>query len=243
MNIKSKIEIIKTYQQKGLAGVFDKERNKYLFQKYKHKIESDFLKQAINSVQKDKLKVLDVACGTGRMLPEVFSVEKYIDYVGFDSSKEMTGHLLEKAKRLDVDKNVKKKIGDASKMPFRNGEFDVVYSFHLLWHLPKEDQEKIIKEMLRVCRKDGFVIFDILNKEFIYEKVKGIFGKEKTKEIYKLPLEEVKEIIGRKKFEIEKLNDFPIKNDFVYSFFNIFNHLRKVLPKNTFHMLYLSVKK
>ena len=236
-------KIVKIYKKKEVVKNFDKERNNYDFQRYKHKIESSFLKKAINSIKHGKIKVLDVACGTGRMLPEVFSVGKNMAYFGFDSSKEMAKHLKEKTKVLGLGKNVKVKIGNASRLPFKDSYFDIVYRFHLLWHLPKEDQEKIIKEMMRVCKKQGIVIFDALNKDFIWEKSKSLFGIKKNKGIYKLSVKEIKSVIGNHNFKIEKLNDFPVKKNLVYMIFNIFNHLRGFLPVSFYHMIYIKIKK
>ncbi|MEX0932611.1 MAG: class I SAM-dependent methyltransferase [Candidatus Pacearchaeota archaeon] len=234
-----KKKTIQTYKQKDVVEMFDKERNKYAFQKYKHKIEANFLKKTIASLKQDKIKILDVACGTGRMLLEVFSIGKEIEYAGLDTSKEMISILKKRAEKLGIKKKVKIKIGDATKMPFKDNSFDVVYSFHLLWHLPEEDQEKIIKEMLRVCKKDGFIVFDVLNENFIWEKIK----RKKTEEIYKLQIDHVKGIIGDRKIEIEKLNDFPVKNSFFYGILNIMNDLRVFLPQYLYHMLFFRVRK
>lgn len=240
-----KQKIIEAYKQKDTVESFDRERSRYSFQKYKHKIEANFLKTTIGLLNKKNIKILDVACGTGRMLPEVFSVGKNIEYLGLDTSKEMIKILRERAKKLDGGKRVKTKISDASKLPFKDNGFDVVYSYHLLWHLPKDEQKKIIKEMLRVCKHEGFVIFDILNKDFVWEKFKEIIGKEKTGEIYKLSAEDAKKIIGieGKRIDIEKLSDTPIKNNLAYRLFNIINNLRKVFPQDLYHMIYIRVRK
>ncbi len=241
MNQKQKI--IKTYKSGKTTKSFDEERSKYEFQRYKHKIEADFLKKALREIKKDKIKILDIGCGTGRMLAEVFSVGKDIEYIGLDTSKPMIKHLKKKAKKLGIEKKVKVKISGASKIPFKDNEFDIVFSYHLLWHIPKEEQEKIIGEMLRVCRKRGRIIFDILYKNFIWEKIKILIGKNKTQGIYKLSIGNIKEIIQDKDFKIEKLNDFPIKNNFKYNIFNVFNKIRKVLPRLFYHMIYFKVKK
>ena len=107
MNQKQKT--IEIYKEKDKVKVFDEARNKYLYQKHKHKIESSFLKNNILLLNKNKIRVLDVACGTGRMLPEVFSVKKNIEYVGMDTSESMTKDLKEKAKILGIEKQVKVK--------------------------------------------------------------------------------------------------------------------------------------
>lgn len=239
-----KEKIIQTYQKKEIVSTFDKEREEFAYQKYKHKIESDFLINALNEIDvKDKIKTLDVACGTGRMLSPVFSQDKNIEYTGLDTSKEMTSILLKKAKERGIDKRIKLKIGDATKMPFKDNTFDLVFSYHLLWHLPKEEQEKIIKEMLRVAKTGGIVIFDILNENFIWEKIKDLVGMKKTDGLSKLNPSEIKQLLGNKKITLEKLNDAHLNNNFFYGIFNIVNMLRSMLPTNFFHMIYFKVKK
>lgn len=243
--LNQKQKIIEAYRDKETTETFDEDRSKYKFERYKHKIEADFLKKTIKLIEKDKIKILDVACGTGRMLPEIFSVDDNIEYFGLDTSKEMLKLLEEKSKKLNKKKSVKIKIGDACKIPFKNNEFDIVFSYHLLWHLPKDEQKKIIKEMLRVCKEGGFVIFDILNKNFVLEKFKEIFGEEKTGGIYKLSINDAKKIIGieNNSIDIEKLLDAPIKNNLIYRLFNIINNLRKIFPQSLYHMIYLRVKR
>lgn len=236
-----KQRIIKTYKEKSNVEVFDSDREKYSFQKYKHKIESNFLKKTIKSFKKNNIEILDVGCGTGRMLPEIFSVKKNIKYYGIDTSKEMIKHLKEKARKLGIEKNVKIKIGDAENILFKHKSFDIVFSYHLLWHLLKKEQEKIIKEMLRTCKKEGIIIFDILNKNFVWEKIKKFFGKESV-EIYKLSIRDIKEIVKSRDFKIEKINDFPVKNPIVYSILNIINVFRKPFPNNLYHVIYFKIK-
>lgn len=239
-----KQKIIKTYKEKDNVETFDKDRGKYLFQKYKHKTETNFLKKAISSLKKDRIRILDVGCGTGRMLPGIFSIKKNIEYFGLDTSKEMIQHLKEKAKRLGIEKKVKIKISDATKMPFKDNSFDIVFSYHVLWHIPKKDQKEMVKEMRRVCKKGGFIVFDILNKDFIWEKLKTILGKKKGDELYKITLNEAKKMINNSKnIKIGKLNDAQIKKDFFYHIFNLINKTSKIFPSQFYHMLYLGVKK
>lgn len=165
-----KKEIIGLYRKKDIAKTFDESRSKYAYQLYKHKIESSFLKKSINSIKKSKIKILDVACGTGRMLPEVFNTGKKIEYHGLDTSKQMLEELKKKAKKIRKLKEIKIHLSDAAKMPFKNNEFDLVYTYHLLWHIEREDQKKVIKEMIRITKPKGLIIFDVLNNNFIWEK-------------------------------------------------------------------------
>ncbi len=241
--MEDKSKIIDTYRKKEVVSTFDEERKAFLYQREKHRIESEFLAESINQTNaKKEIKILDVACGTGRMLPIVFSQNKKIDYTGLDTSSEMTSVLKEKANKLGEIKNVKIILGDASKMPFKENSFDIVFSYHLLWHLPKQEQEKIIYEMIRVTKKGGVIIFDVLNSEFIWEKVKKIFKLKQTEGIYKLSVEEIKSILGTKEYALEKVLDIKA-TDNVYRIMGLPNKVRKLLPKNLFHMLYFRVRK
>jgi len=236
--------IIDVYRDRNVTDVFDSQRSRYAFQDYKHKVESDFLKESIKASKSKKIKVLDVACGTGRMLPEVFSTGKDVEYVGFDTSAEMTKHLKDKAKKLGVTNKVSLKFWDAAKLPFEDNEFDVVFTYHLLWHLPKEDQEKIIGEMVRVCKKGGDIIFDFLNKKFIWEKTKKMLKKKALDGIYKLEVKEAKKIVsGVREITLKKLSDAPIKNSSLYKLFNLVNKSEGVLPSLFYHMIFLKATK
>ena len=237
-----KNRIISLYQKGETAKEFDQDRSRYNYQKYKHYFESKILKNIIAQM-KEPIKILDVACGTGRMLPEVFMMKKMVKYVGLDTSESMTNILKQKAKKMNIEEDVKINFGDATKIPFEDNSFDVVYSFHLLWHIPKEEQEKVIKEMIRVCKKEGIILFDSLNADFIFDKIKKITGKNGREGIHKLKIKEVKKIIGNKPIKIKKLLDAPIENNFLYSLINMINVLNKILPKKFFHMLYFTVKK
>ena len=51
--------------------------------------------------------------------------------------------------------------GSATDLPFRNNSLGSVWSFGLLHHLANSGVSKVIREMMRVCQGDGYiVIFD-----------------------------------------------------------------------------------
>ncbi len=51
--------------------------------------------------------------------------------------------------------------GDLEALPYRDAAFDRVYCFSSLWYVP--DLPQAVREMLRVVRRDGVVLFDMLN--------------------------------------------------------------------------------
>lgn len=47
---------------------------------------------------------------------------------------------------------------DSGKLPFRNGEFDMIFSITVLHHNPYEQQDKIIDELIRITKPRGFIL-------------------------------------------------------------------------------------
>ncbi|MBV9169608.1 MAG: class I SAM-dependent methyltransferase, partial [Chloroflexi bacterium] len=53
-------------------------------------------------------------------------------------------------------------VGDASRMPFPDGTFDVVMSYGLLEHFGPSKPEALLREVLRVLRSGGVFVADIV---------------------------------------------------------------------------------
>jgi len=240
-----KEEIIREYKQKDfIKNEFDRTRSEHIFRKRKHAFETKIILNAVNSIKKDKVRILDVACGTGRLLEEIAGSKKNISYVGLDTSREMLGELRGKNIRLKKGDEIRLVLSDAEKIPFRDNTFDVVFSYHLLWHIPFENQKKIIREMMRVANPDGLVIFDTINKNFLWKKIKPALGMKNDPEMYCLSISDIKKIMARGKIaRIHKQFDIPIKNRQIYEIFNITNRMQKILPESFFHLIYYGLKK
>lgn len=112
----------------------------------------------INDIEVDTIseyaegkKVLEIGCGTGIILKRIAKIAK--EAWGVDLSSGM----LKKAKEKDL--NVKQ--ANATQLPFKDSEFDVVYSVKVLAHIP--DIEKVIEEVHRVLKKDGMAVLEFYN--------------------------------------------------------------------------------
>jgi len=101
-------------------------------------------------------KVLDLGCGTG---DQVFYYGKRgTEATGIDLNPEMI-KVAEKRKKRENLPNLSFLIADASKLPFQDNSFDFA-SISLVFHeIEKDSRNKIISEMKRVVKKDGFLIF------------------------------------------------------------------------------------
>ncbi|HMN69450.1 MAG TPA: class I SAM-dependent methyltransferase [Bdellovibrionales bacterium] len=63
---------------------------------------------------------------------------------------------------------------DATKLPFKDGQFDVVFSAHCLGHIPLDQKQAVIKEMFRVTKPGGYSLHSIETDadNFIFKKAK-----------------------------------------------------------------------
>lgn len=63
---------------------------------------------------------------------------------------------------------------DAREIPFPDGSFDIVFSAHLLGHIPLEHKQEVIKEIYRVTSPGGFSLHsaECEANNFIYKKAK-----------------------------------------------------------------------
>lgn len=85
--------------------------------------------------------VLDVGCGTGVM---THYLKKYFSSVGGVDFSEMMLHENPLSCRV---------CGDAARLPFAAGSFDVVTCSHLLHHMPKTSRLEAVREFARIARR------------------------------------------------------------------------------------------
>lgn len=96
-------------------------------------------------------RCLEVGCGTGLILERVAAVAG--EAVGIDLSPGM----LEKARERGLTVHE----APATKLPFEDARFDLVYSFKVLAHVP--EIETALTEMARVCAPGGTILAEFYN--------------------------------------------------------------------------------
>jgi len=94
--------------------------------------------------------VADIACGTGRALPELRdAVGPHGTVIGLDATPEM----LREAAARGRDRVATLLLGDALRLPLATGALDAVFAAGLVSHLP--DPVAGLRELRRVCRPGG----------------------------------------------------------------------------------------
>ena len=104
-----------------------------------------------------KLKVLDVATGTGRTLKQIRSALKDVELLGIDLSGS---YLRQASQYLNVKGNKFTELirGNAEKMPFEDESLQGITCVFLLHELPPKARQNVLNECWRVLEPGGILI-------------------------------------------------------------------------------------
>ncbi|WP_326980960.1 class I SAM-dependent methyltransferase [Chryseobacterium sp. MYb264] len=130
-----------------LAKTYDENRFGNSYGKYIDQQERKFLTSFFHD--KKYSKVLDLGCGTGRLLN--FATH------GTDFSEEM----LSVAQQKHPEKIIER--GEISGIPFED-TFDCIFCFHVIMHQNKQDTISFLHECYRKLTHNGTLIFDYPTK-------------------------------------------------------------------------------
>jgi SAM-dependent methyltransferase len=125
-----------------------------------HKRQLDVLRRVIGQVQ--PRGVLEVAPGPARLTMEVAGMLK-CGGVAIDASRQMLAEAAPRIKSAGSHPWVLAQ-GDAFCLPLA-GPFDLAYTFRLIRHFDRPERVKLYKELARVLRPGGALVFDAINEE------------------------------------------------------------------------------
>ena len=130
------------------------------------------------------MNILDVGCGYGRSLNELYK-RKYKNLTGIDYSQGMINRGLKKYPHLNLIKT------DGEEIPFPDNTFDAALLIAVLTsNITLEDQENIISEIIRVLKPDGILYladFLINQDKRNLERYQKYENKYHTYGIFELP--------------------------------------------------------
>jgi len=118
---------------------------------------------------RESCRVLEIACGPARITAELTEVRHG---VAIDQSEPMLRIAERRLKERKLE-GWSVLRGDAFNLQFDDAEFDVVLTFKLLRHFDSPYREKLVKEIERVLKPNGFLLFDAVNApacQWLYQK-------------------------------------------------------------------------
>lgn len=133
-NAESKRE---NWRDARIAAEYDARRFRSPLARVKHRRDLALLCRLLRRAQAQS--VLDLPCGTGRMLAPL--ARRGLRVLGADVSREM----MRAGGIIGVQ-------SDATRLPFANGSFDAVVSVRFLFHLTEHERALALAEMARVAR-------------------------------------------------------------------------------------------
>lgn len=114
--------------------------------------------------------IIDVGCGDGRLID---AIPSHVNYTGIDISPTQ----IEEARKYIEQKKQNKVslvLGDVMKIPFSTNSFDVALACDIVEHVLYP--VALFKELRRVVKKDGYIIFGIPNED-LWELARLVFFK------------------------------------------------------------------
>lgn len=101
-------------------------------------------------------RLLDVGCGTGTLINLLAALPQAERLVGLDYSPVMVRQLAAKIGASPGGSKLHAVVGDAERLPFADGTFDVITCCHSFHHYPH--QAAAVREFHRVVRPGGLLV-------------------------------------------------------------------------------------
>ncbi len=130
------------YEQ--IAAQYDQSRFGNSYGRFLHAQERPALQHFLRGCLPEQ--ILDLACGTGRML----------DLAG--TGLDISPNMIAEARKKYPGKHLS--TGDATRLPFPDAIFDAVFSLHFIMHLDPDQTRAVLDEVYRVLRPGGRFILD-----------------------------------------------------------------------------------
>ena len=105
---------------------------------------------------KDKIKLIDIATGTGDLVIMLAKDNRVQEACGIDLSEKMLTRCEKKIRKKKLDKRIYLRRYDAQKTPFTKDQFDMASIAFGMRNIP--DTLKALKETNRILKKNGVII-------------------------------------------------------------------------------------
>ena len=103
------------------------------------------------------VRLLDVACGTGRTLHQIATAHPDLRLFGVDLSP---AYVKLARQRLAHVNEIALAVENGEALPFADGAFDICTSVYLFHELPRNARRNVLRELFRVTAPGGIVVLE-----------------------------------------------------------------------------------
>lgn len=105
----------------------------------------------------ERLRVLDIGCGTGRTLHQISLAHPAMQLHGVDLSP---AYIRAARQRLHAVPELTLAVENGEALPWSDATFDIVTSTYLFHELPRNARRNVVREMLRVVKPGGLLVIE-----------------------------------------------------------------------------------
>jgi len=183
------------YRDTKVTDTYDKVRFGTPSGQWTHRMELGIIKRVFSPQE----NILDVACGTGRLLKELRSEGWQL--TGIDQSESML-----QAGSLKGEPNIF--VGDVFKMPFENNSMDGAYCFRFTNHY--SDLDPFFRESHRILKKGGHLVFDTMRWSPLFWDFSSLGGRN-----YLIRDGKIRKFLHEVGFEVEEVQSLFLIPPFI----------------------------
>lgn len=154
------------WQSASVASGYEAERFQSFLGKVFHWSQCRALRRSICMIHQDSV-VVDVPCGTGRMLPILAAAG--LRLLACDVSPAMLAQALERNRGA---KGIEYLLGDATSLPLESASVDGIVSVRFVMHLTSDERGTLLREFARVTRR--WVIVEY-SRDSVWHRWRGRF--------------------------------------------------------------------
>lgn len=147
--------------------------DKNLLQRYVHGQRFSQVESVIRPV---KGRILDIGCADGVFSKHILDKSGAKEIIGIDA---LEGSIAWANKHWKAEPRMKFLVADAHKLPFEDSSFDAVFALEVLEHV--FEPVKVLQEIQRVLKRDGYGVFLVPAETFIFQLVWYFWTKGKGK--------------------------------------------------------------
>lgn len=149
--------------------------------------------------ENNKLRILDIGCGTGQLVNEISKSYEDVNYLGIDVASNM----ISEAKSNNIkNKNIKFKTCGIEKFKTKD-KFDIIICTHAFPYFP--NKEEILKKMYKMCNKNANVIIVNSSTNSLKDLIINFFLKATTSKAKYLSIKEMKRLFEIVKFKVSDI--------------------------------------